>query len=315
MYNEEIKLQYLDTVASPEERAIKKSRLSKAAVYEELIGKDVSQMTIEEMCTMYSFFNLSSLVSLQMYHYAIQQYIKWCVDNGYADKAALEASSSILQDQLKQCISAFRRTSKYIGHDVIEDLTCLLPNPMDQAIVQGVYNGICGEGMQELILLHREHVDESVGMVGVPCLKGDGTIGINRTIMVPEDVIQIFLKAFAADTYTDLKFREWPLYGEGLIKNIYPPDTELTIEDEIRLSKRRIIEHIAKMKTAYKIGNLTVQALKISGIIHCITQTAEDLGMTKAQVVNSEHFNSIKEKYGIATDSKLFMKRYKDYLE
>ena len=65
MYNAEVKIAYLKTIKSPEERVIEKSKLTKATFYEELIGKDVAHMTTEQLLDMYCFFNLSSLPSLK----------------------------------------------------------------------------------------------------------------------------------------------------------------------------------------------------------------------------------------------------------
>lgn len=315
MYNAEVKIAYLKTIKSPEERVIEKSKLTKATFYEELIGKDVAHMTTEQLLDMYCFFNLSSLPSLKGYHYVVQRYVKWCVSQGLVEPSATLASENITMEMLDQCISPFRKTSKYIEHEIVHDLTEELANPMDKAIIQGIYNGICGEGVRELILLRREHIDMNNELVSVPYLKKDGTVGISRIIPIPKKVLQTFVEAFSADTYVDFKNRHLKVYGNGLIKRFNNSGGDcLSTGDEIIQARRRITERLKKFGAVYGVDNLTVQALKISGIVYCIKKEASNYGMTDTEIVASDKFESIKNKFGIKTDNQMFLKRYKDYL-
>lgn len=308
-----MKSTYLDTL-NKADRAIEKSRLKRASDFESLVSKDLSEFTLDEAKSMISFCNFSSAPSAMLYVQTFRSYTNWCIATGkYAGPNVYEQINIAM---VEQCISTFKRKSKYIEEDVVLSLVKQLENAIDKAIILGIYNGLLGENMREISLLRREHINTEDCSIKVPIDLKQGEIITGREIILPKEVITVLLEAMDQTFYVNARKRNIELTGLGIVKEAIrkwePPKTDLEVLIRYR---RRIIDRLKKFSDLYDIPNLSAQNLWFSGVINSIKKTAQKEDIAYLEVVGKEiYFNPIRLQYGITTTGSAFINRYKDYL-
>lgn len=307
MYNEEVKMQYLNSFES-EIKPIIKARLQKAAFYEELLQKDMYAMSSAEALDMFTTFNLSSLQSLRGYVRDCRKYVDWCVDQGLTETNNLR---QIKQKQLEQCVSPFKKASRFIPYETVTGLIQNLINPMDKAIVWGLYFGLNGEGSKELVLLREQHLhpDRETVSIPEPLSKPE-----RMEIYMPKEIQELFLEAMNTYTYIDFKGRTLPLEGDGIVK-VFTMKKEGKIEtSDLNKARMRIVERLRKFNNIYGISNLSITTLTASGMIKMIRDLAQKANMTANDFINTEGFQQVRTQYNIQMITPQFRINYKDYL-
>jgi len=308
-----MKSTYLDTL-NETDRAIEKSRLKRASDFESLIGKDLSELTLDEAKSMISFCNFSSVPSAMLYIQTFRSYTNWCIATGKCTGPNVYEEINIAV--VEQCISTFKRKSKYIEADVISALVSQLDNVMDKAIILGIYNGLLGENIRELSLLRREHINTKSCLIKVPADLEQGKIITGREIVLPKEVIDVLLKAMDQTFYVNVRNRNIELTGQGIIKEPVrkwePPKTDLEM---LLRYRRRIMDHLKKISDLYDVPNLSAQNLWFSGVISNIKKVAQKEGIPYLEVVGKEiYYKPIWLQYGLSIEAYIFANRYKDYL-
>lgn len=314
MFNQELKMIYLNTFDQTD-RIIERSRLKKPEDYEQLLGKDLSEMSLEEIKTMFAYCNFSSAIVGYKYVDSFKRYTQWCIDTGkIANKE--NPYNQITHSMVELAISPFLRNSKYIEFDIIQGLVSDLKNAMDKAIVLGIYNGLLGEGLKEIILLRKEHISVEDNLVKVPQKIENGIITTGRVVSFDPQIISILLQAMDETVYMDFKGRMLDLVGDGIVKNIVLKREikEKETSNEMFRAKIRVTDRLKKFATIYSIPALSPKNLWRSGLIYNIKQAANTYGVDPLEFIKTDYFKDIKNQYGINMNVYDFKTRYKDYL-
>ena len=151
MYNETIKTRYIQekesTTNMPKDYLVR--MFNKAEIFENKLGKDMSNFTVYEIEDFYKTLNLRSLESLTVLHSHLSLYTQWCLQQNLVfdcQNHFVEINGGSLIDY----INTMALKKSIITRKTLYELIDGLINPSDAFIMLALFEGIDGEMYCEL---------------------------------------------------------------------------------------------------------------------------------------------------------------------
>ena len=162
IYNKELKARYIQ---EKNENATLPSnylecQFNKVGKFENELNKDVHDFTIYEIIEYYKTLNVSSLEVLAVLNSHLSLYTQWCLQQSIV----VDNQNHFLEislDQLKGCLNKVLIDKKIVNRQQVVEYCESIPNPKDQVVILGLFEGIKGKDFADFVNLRPEDVSEN----------------------------------------------------------------------------------------------------------------------------------------------------------
>ena len=306
LYNKELKLEYIKE--KNQEAVLPSNYLEnqffKVSEMEKELNKDVSNFTVYEIIEYFKLLNLTSLESLKVMTSEFSMYTQWCLQKSLVvdnQNHFLEMSNDILMG----CINKAVLSMKIISRETILSWVNQLPNPKDQFVLLGLFEGLKGKDFCELAKLKPEDIDDNIAHL---CT--------GRDIEISDKLIEIIDDCMKEDQYYSITgngTKITKLADNGYIIKDYPNArmdvSEFQIGRKIYNGVTRTLNYFDVLK--YMSANSIAEA----GKIHMIKERASELNISNKDYIYSDYISEVEKKFNSKIVRSLFWKKYEDYLD
>ena len=306
LYNKELKFEYIKE--KNQEAVLPSNYLEnqffKVSEMEKELDKDVSNFTVYEIIEYFKLLNLTSLESLKVMTSEFSMYTQWCLQKSLVtdnQNHFLEMSNDILMG----CINKAVLSMKIISRETILSWVNQLPNPKDQFVLLGLFEGLKGKDFCELAKLKPEDIDDNIAHL---CT--------GRDIEISDKLIEIIDDCIKEDQYYSITgngTKVTKLADNGYIIKDYPNArmdvSEFQIGRKIYNGVTRTLNYFDVLK--YMSANSIAEA----GKIHMIKERASELNISNKDYIYSDYISEVEKKFNSKIVRSLFWKKYEDYLD
>jgi len=305
MYNQNLKEQY---IAERENEVILPAnylnrQFEKVAIMEEELGKDVSNFTVYEIIEYYKMLNLTVLDCLLVMNSQFSLYTQWCLQNNLV-KDNQNHYLEVTIEYMNGCLNKALLNMKFINIDTITKWISQLPNPKDQFVLLGLYEGIKGKDFCELAKLRPEDINGNVAKL---CT--------GREMKISDTLINIIDECLNEDTYystTGNGVKKMPLVYKGFIIKDYPNTKEGVSDFQIG---RKIYNGITRTLNYFGVLQyMSANSIVESGKINMIKNRAKEFNMSAREYLYSDYIKEVEEKYNCSIVKSTYWIKYQDYL-
>lgn len=305
MYNKELKGQYIsereNEVVLPNNYL--RCQFEKSSQIEEELGKDISNFTVYEIIEYYKFLNLTVLDCLMVMNSQFSLYTQWCLQNNLV-KDNQNHFLEITTEKMNSCLNKALLNMKFVSKETILGWVNQLPNPKDQFVLLGLYEGIKGKDFCELSKLKPEDIKGNIA-----------TLCTGREIELSDTLLNIISECLEEDTYYSLTgngSKRMPLFYKGYIIKDYPNTKEGVSEFQIG---RKLYNGITRTLNYFGVLDyMSANSITESGKLNMIKSRAKELGMTSREYIYSDYITEVEKKYNCKIVKSTYWIKYQDYL-
>ena len=278
-------------------------QFNKIGKFEAELNKDAHDFTVYELIEYYKTLNVASLEILAVLNSQFSQYVQWCLQENLV-KDNQNHAVEINLEQLKGCLNKVLIDKKIVSREQVVEWTMQLPNPKDQVIMLGLFEGMKGKDFADFVNLRPEDVH------GNKLALVDG-----REIIVSDLLIKYIEESIAEKVYyssSGSQTKTMPLADRGYVIKNYPN----TKEGTSAFAKGRIIYNsIARsLKYVGVLDYMTANSVCESGKIWMIKSRAKDLGVSAKDYVYSDYIREVEHQFGCKIVKSVFWLKYEDHL-
>lgn len=306
LYNEEIKKEYIYFKKSS--TTIYKNYLErsfkKVGVYENELGKDLSDFTKDEIINYYKMLNATSIDSLSVLHSYFSQYVQWCIQRNLT-KSQNNVFKEITVKTLGECLNKHLINKRIFSREQLIYWCELIPNPRDKFVLLALFEGLNGQNYCEITELKKEDVENNTL-----------TLCTGRKIDASDLLIEYIYESLDCFTYapvTGTSHRTYKLIGKDYVfKRHYN-----TKDDENSFTMGRNVYNSVMRNLVY-LGisdYITFRDIVRSGEIHEVLSLSEKYGITTKEILFSDKIEEINKKFNCNIVRSIYWHKYKDYLE
>ena len=305
MYNEDIKRTYIKKRSK--ECILPNNYLNrqfdKIDEYEKLLNKDAADMTTDEILSYYKLMNTHSLEMISSLNCQLSQYTQWCINNNLSSNNE-NNFSKIEIDSMKECLNKDLIHKKIIDRKQIIGWCEILPNPKDQVVLLGLFEGMKSKDFMDFVNLTKEDVNGNVL-----------TLFNGREISVSDELINYIQDSINENTYYSISgnmTKTMSLLDDGHVIKNYPNTKQGTTQ----FIKGRVIYNSITRSLKYIGVNGLISANDIneSGKIHMIKSRSRELNITPMEYLYSNHIKEVEHRFNCRIVRSVFSLKYEDYL-
>ena len=304
-YNPELKIQYIEEKS--QEVIISSNYLecqfNKTCKMENELDKDLSNFTVYEIVEYYKMLNASSFDTLFVMNSQFSMYTQWCLQKSLV-KDNQNHFLEMTLEHLKDCLNKALVDMKIVTREMILNWIDDLPNPKDQFVLLGLFEGLKGKDFCELSKLRPENIKGNVA-----------SLCTGREIKLSNRLLKIISDCVVEDKYYSISgngTKVMPLLDKGFIIKDYP-NAKVDVSDF--QSGRKIYNSITRILNYFDVGEfMTANSIFESGKIQMIKERAKELGMTCKDYVYSNYIEEVENKYNNKVVRSIFWLKYADYL-
>lgn len=294
LYNEEFKKRFLEQY--PKKTAkFYASVLARAVVYEKKLQKDMAAFNTDEIKSWLLSLGATSLKSLTTAVSVARQYTNFAIKERFVDKLVNEYNL-FNRDTLRQYVSKVAQKKKYISKEEFEKLVNMAYNASDAVILQLLWEGVKGEGTEEIKNLRPEDVDRINNILTLR--RDDGT---TRKIKVSDKLIELIFDAYNEEKYynnngmsTQERCNYTYLANTGYIVRPAGKNKTGRVDDQVIQRRVRLLTR------AFGNPFLTITNIWMSGLIEYAKQYMKEKGKTSLE---AQDYMEICERYGYNKES------------
>jgi hypothetical protein len=305
IYNKELKMRYIQekNELSTLPSNYLECQFNKVGKFENELNKDVHDFTVYEIIEYYKILNATSLEVLAVLNSHLSLYCQWCLQQSLV----IDNQNHFLEltlDQLKSCLNKVLIEKKIISREQIIEYCESIPNPKDQVVLLGLFEGMKGKDFCDFVNLRPEDVS------GNKLKLIDG-----REIVVSDKLIKYIEESISEDKYYSIsgnQTKTMPLVDRGYVLKNYPNVQEGTSA----FAKGRIIYNGVARSLKY-IGVLefmSANSIFESGKIWMIKKRAAELGISTKDYVYSDYIREVEYQFGCKIVRSVFWLKYEDHL-
>ena len=305
MFNSELKTRYIEDKSNisifPNNYLI--CNFNKIEKQEIELNKDACNFTTKEIIDFYKSLNISSLEVLAVLNSHLSLYTDWCLQNNLV-KDNQNHYSLIGLDEMKGCLNKVLLDKKVVSRKEIVKWSEELPNPKDQVVLLGLFEGLKGKDFCDFVNLRKEDVN------GNKLKLYDG-----REIIISDRLARYIQESIKENTYYSVSgnlVKTMTLVDRGYVLKNYPNVKEDTTDF---IKGRVIYNSIARsLKYLGVIHFMSANSIFDSGKIWLIKKRAKELDMTSKEYIYSPHIEEIEYRFNIKIVKSNFWLKYQDYL-
>ena len=305
IYNKELKARYIQ---EKNENATLPSnylecQFNKVGKFENELNKDVHDFTIYEIIEYYKTLNVSSLEVLAVLNSHLSLYTQWCLQQSIV----VDNQNHFLEislDQLKGCLNKVLIDKKIVNRQQVVEYCESIPNPKDQVVILGLFEGIKGKDFADFVNLRPEDVSENK----LKLIDG-------REITVSDKLIEYIKDSIDENKYYSIsgnQTKTMPLVDRGYVLKNYPNVKEGTSA----FAKGRIIYNGISRSLNYLglLEFMSANSIFESGKIWMIKRRAAELNISTKDYVYSDHIKEVEYQFGCKIVRSVFWLKYEDHL-
>jgi hypothetical protein len=278
------------------------SLFRKTEPFEEQKQKDCSQFDKDEVLSMYSDFKAKSIYVLLNYNTILKAYCAW--RRYYHKDNVTESYENINIELIKQCVPP--DNNKFISREEMTEIEDQLYNWTDKAVLEGLWEGISGPSMSDLVRINRDMVNSEEKALYF----SDG-----RMIQLTDRLYEFLIKAFNETEYMcyGATLRVKKLNGVG---RLYKERDNAHAADSDDRNFRWVYRKVQNFRDHVGIPGLTMKNIHISGMYHYLCQGMQDTGLDLKSFLRSEDGRNLAAKYGFHSESYVdnLAHRFKDFV-
>lgn len=290
MYNEEIKRRFIeekiDGMLSPS--SYYENIFKKAASYENELSKDLMNFSLDEIIELYKRIDTASIGVLRSCNSVYKTYTTWGIKENY--RRGLEnAYDAVAMDIMKSCVNMEARKAKILSRADIREMENVLLNASDVAIIECLFNGIKGRGLNEILELKISDIDENTGVISLVS---------GRKVQVDNHCVRCLMDAYEEEYYVSL-------FDSGRVFEYYPnPDGfvfKMMVSGRVNTQNGKrnyntFYKRIKKILSYYGEENLSAQDIALSGQVHYIKMKCQENGISVNEFFRSPELTKEVEK-------------------
>ena len=304
-YNPELKMQYIEEKSN--EVIIPNNYLecqfNKTSKMEENLDKDLSNFTVYEITEYYKMLNISSFDTLFVMNSQFSMYTQWCLQKSLV-KDNQNHFLEMTLEHLKDCLNKALVNMKIVTRETILNWVDQLPNPKDQFVLLGLFEGLKGKDFCELSKLRPENIKGNIA-----------TLCTGREIELSKELLKIINDCVVEDKYYSITgngTKVMPLVDKGFVIKDYP-NARGDVSD-FQLG-RKIYNSISRILNYFDVGEfMTANSIAESGKLQMIKEKAKELNMTCKDYIYSNHIVEVENKFNSKIVRSIFWLKYEDYL-
>lgn len=315
MYNEEIKMRYLDAlvsgaITSSEQTSITQIRsvFNLTKNHEQKFGKDLGEFSKEEVIQTFTEDEDRSPRTIYTYSMRVKRYCEWYAAT--IKPGVVQVDWNISLKELKERQQSLNSSSennkpKIISKDLIDRLVEIQQNPIQKLILSGLYYGLCGNYYSNLTTLKISNIigDRKIQLYD---WKHD-TVQEDRIIEVPEQIIDYI--NLSCETY---KFyvpnpaspknvlSQYILTGEYALKGSSAEVAEK--EGTLPWVRQRSSMLLNRMSKALLLPGMqelpSLKLIYISGLVNSLNTQAQIMGISVNKLFSKPEIEPILLQYG-----------------
>ena len=304
-YNPELKIQYIEEKSK--EVIISNNYLecqfNKTSKMEEELDKDLSNFTVYEITEYYKMLNISSFDTLFVMNSQFSMYTQWCLQKSLV-KDNQNHFLEMTLEHLKDCLNKVLVNMKIVSRETILNWVDQLPNPKDQFVLLGLFEGLKGKDFCELSKLKPEDIKGNIA-----------TLCTGREIELSDQLIKIIHDCVSEDKYYSISgngTKVMPLVDKGYVIKDYP-NARGDVGD-FQLG-RKVYNSITRILNYFDVLDfMTANSIAESGKLHMIKEKAKELNMSCKDYIYSNHITEVEKKYNSKIVRSIYWLKYEDYL-
>jgi hypothetical protein len=298
MYNEELKNRFLSQRRPTTQKHLK-YLLNRAELTEQVINKDIYEMSSSEVDSLIRSFSPKSRSTVDVIISAFRNYITWCIEQGYVPDR-INYFDTIGGKDLEKYIDKMAAENKYITYEQLLEIENLCANAQDAAIPELPFIGIKGEEAAEMLNLKFSNVQR------------DKIILPDREIPISDRTYELIMDAYNQTEY----LRNNGNVSESARSTIMHLNTSDFIlkssgKNKVgALTYPALLMRMARIKDYFDNPYITINNLWVSGQINLAKQIKEEKGeLTK------DDYIEINKRFGYAEVYwSLTKQRIQDYI-
>src|SRR5690606_16715236 len=151
LFNEEIKNQFLNSINEKTRQSYKRI-LQKTYEHEDMLGKDISSFSKDEIETVLRSFKSKTRNTVESYGRIISSYLNWCVKNRLSP-------INVMEDMKPNDFEKFIvDETEYISEKQLKRYEDLCNNYQDAVIMRLLFIGVGGKQMSEIRIIKDDDV-------------------------------------------------------------------------------------------------------------------------------------------------------------
>ena len=305
LYNPELKIQYIEEKS--QEVIISNNYLecqfNKSFKLENELDKDISNFTVYEIIEYYKMLNSSSLDTLVVMNSQFSMYTQWCLQKSLVRDNQNHFLEMTIE-QLKECLNKMLVNLKFVTRETILNWVDQLPNPKDQFVLLGLFEGLKGKDFCELSKLRPEDIKGNIA-----------TLCTGREIELSNRLLKIISDCVVEDKYYSISgsgTKVMPLVDKGFVIKDYP-NARGDVSD-FQLG-RKIYNSITRILNYFDVLNfMTANSITESGKLHMIKERAKELSLSCKDYIYSNYIEEVEKKFNSKIVRSIFWLKYEDYL-
>lgn len=305
MFNENLKKRYIeekkDSAVIPSNYL--ERQFNNVEKMEVELNKDVHDFTVYEIIEYYKTLNIAALESLAVLNSHFSLYTQWCLEKNLV-KDNQNHYLEIDLEQLTNCLNKIVFERKIISREQIIEFCEQLPNPKDQVVLLGLFEGLKGKNFSDFVNLKPSDIHEN-----------SVTLFSGRTIDVSDRLIDYINNSIEENKYYSIsggQAKVMPLIDKGYVIKDYPNTKEGTGD----FAKGRIIYNSIARSLNY-IGVLkfmSANSIAESGKINMIKNMAKEYNITPKEYIYSEKIKEVEHQYNCNIVKSTFWLKYQEHL-
>lgn len=323
LYNPDLKFRFLEEnyPNRPETQLTIIYNFIKAARVEKIYDKDLCTFNTEEINELVESLGYTTENTIRAALSYFSTYVNWCMLHsmrGDYETGINDFEIFINTQDLSKFTSRIKNKNRYITKEEMGYALEALNNPIDQAILLGIYEGIFGEELYELRTLKKEgSINFETNQVTLVNLDGS-----KRTKTISQELADIFQDAINQQVYLVANGEETKVKNKvrALAKSEYiiRPISKGTNSHEM-MEYSAIVGRFITIKKYAGLEYVTPQSLFDSGAINRVVELTKEKGLDKPtdeifkilqqpdeyNLSHNELYN-FKKKYKLATELKNF---------
>lgn len=294
LYNHKVKEQFLkEFIGSNNSKRTFYYTLKKTAYSEKLIGKDLYEMTVDEVKDVLQISRRTTKSSVMAFISNISTYINWAIENGYRTSNlpmfTAESISANADDFVCKTLSAY-----YTQDELIKYYNRIM-NKSDVLILQCIFEGIKGQSYSEMFNLKEKDLYKENGKFYVNLYDTEkGTERLGHEIS--EFLYNLMLDVSEYTTIYDIRNKKLELIpSQYILKKTSKGNRDQNYEGKLTYSY--LINKTKYFKEdIFKNDAFKYREIEKSGIMHYLNKLLTD---NNKRVAGNEEYKAISDKFNV----------------
>ncbi len=308
MYNQERKEQYLSEreLSAPTSINNIRNAFDNTESFEEMYGRDVCEWSTKEIIEFYKYLDCKSVSRLIVLNSILFIYTNWCM-NQLLVSDNQNHFSEIDTRIIGICINKLDLDNSVIDRETLLLLIQQLPNPCDQFLLLGLFEGFSGPNHVELSKFQYSDIDIE---------KSVANVSTGRTIPISRELINIAHEAKESTIYISMDRDGSKSYAiEPIVSDIFKSNLRSRNYDEVNLGRLLLTRYLKCLDFLGLPRKMKMKDLSENGRIYLINKLADEYHVSGKKILTNEYRHLHEDIYGKIQSVRVFLIKYEKFLK